>query len=196
MRVAIYARVSTDGQTVENQVRDLKRWAKNAGHEIVAVFKDEGISGAKGREDRKALDELMKAAVRREFDLVAAWSVDRLGRSLKGLLALLEELEAAKVDLFLHQQALDTTSPAGRALFQMLGVFSEFERAMIRERVVAGLERAKAQGKTLGRPKVGKRMEREIERLRDEGKGILTIAKKVGCGTSVVQRVVGRMSQA
>ena len=93
MRVAIYARVSTDGQTVENQVRDLKRWAKNAGHEIVAVFTDEGISGAKGREDRKALDELMKAAVRREFDLVAAWSVDRLGRSLKGLLGLLEELE-------------------------------------------------------------------------------------------------------
>ena len=156
-------------------------------------LQDEGISGAKGREDRKALDELMKAAVRREFDLVAAWSVDRLGRSLKGLLGLLEELEAAKVDLFLHQQALDTTSPAGRALFQMLGVFSEFERAMIRERVVAGLERAKAQGKTLGRPKVGRRIEREIERLRGEGKGILAIAKKVGCGTSVVQRVVGEM---
>jgi DNA invertase Pin-like site-specific DNA recombinase len=195
MRVAIYARVSTDGQTVENQVRDLKRWAKNASHEIVAVYKDEGISGAKGREDRKALDELMKASVRREFDLVAAWSVDRLGRSLKGLLGLLEELEAAKVDLFLHQQALDTTSPAGRALFQMLGVFSEFERAMIRERVIAGLERAKAQGQTLGRPKVGKGMEREIARLRKEGKGILTIAREVGCGTSVVQRVVGEMSQ-
>ena len=193
MRVAIYARVSTDGQTVENQVRDLKRWAKNAGHEVVAVLTDKGISGAKGREDRKALDELMKAAVRREFDLVAAWSVDRLGRSLKGLLSLLEELEAAKVDLFLHQQALDTTSPAGRALFQMLGVVSEFERAMIRERVVAGLERAKAEGKTLGRPKVGKGMEREIARLREEGKGILAIAKKVGCGTSVVQRVVGEM---
>jgi len=194
MRVAIYARVSTDGQTVENQVRALKRWAKNAGHEVVAVLTDKGVSGAKGREDRKALDDLLKAAVRRDFDLVAAWSVDRLGRSLKGLLALLEELEAAKVDLFLHQQALDTTSPAGRALFQMLGVFSEFERAMIRERVVAGLERAKAQGKTLGRPKVGKGMEREIQRLRGEGKGILTIARKVGCGTSVVQRVVGEMS--
>ena len=96
---------------------------------------------------------------------------------MKGLLGLLEELEAAKVDLFLHQQALDTTSPAGRALFQMLGVFSEFERAMIRERVVAGLERAKAQGKTLGRPKVGKGVERKIERLRGEGKGILAIAK-------------------
>jgi len=193
MRIAIYARVSTDGQTVENQVGDLKRWAKNAGHEIAAVFKDEGISGAKGREDRKALDELMKAAVRREFDLVAAWSVDRLGRSLKGLLGLLEELESAGVDLFLHQQALDTTSPAGRALFQMLGVFSEFERAMIRERVVAGLERAKAQGKTLGRPKVGRRVEREIERLKGEGKGILAIARQVGCGTSVVQRVVVAM---
>ena len=193
MRVAIYARVSTDGQTVENQVRDLKRWAKNAGHEIVTVFKDEGVSGAKGREDRKALDELMKAAVRREFDLVAAWSVDRLGRSLKGLLGLLEELEATKVDLFLHQQALDTTSPAGRALFQMLGVFSEFERAMIRERVVAGLERAKAQGKTLGRPKVSRRVEREIARLREEGKGILAIARQVGCGTSVVQRVVSEI---
>ena len=190
MRVAIYARVSTDGQTVENQVRELRRWAKHAGHDVVEIFTDKGISGAKGRVDRKAFDALLKAAVRREFDLVAAWSVDRLGRSLKGLLGFLEELEAAGVDLFLHQQALDTTSPAGRALFQMLGVFSEFERAMIRERVVAGLERAKAQGKTLGRPRTPRRVEREIERLRRQGKGILTIARQVGCGTSVVQRVV------
>ena len=113
---------------------------------MVAVFEDAGISGAKGRNQRPALDALLKAVARREVDMVAAWSVDRLGRSLTDLLDLLRELHAKEVDLFLHQQGLDTSTPSGRAMFQVMGVFAEFERAMIRERVLVGLARAKEQG--------------------------------------------------
>ena len=190
MRIALYTRVSTDGQTTDNQLLELTRWAERAGHEIVAIYDDNGISGAKGREYRKNFDAMLKAAVRREFDMVAAWSVDRLGRSLKDLLSFLEELNSAGAHLFLHQQALDTSTPSGRALFQMLGVFSEFERAMIQERVRAGLERAKAQGKTLGRPKVPKAVEQAVKRERAAGKGIRNIAGELGIGVGTVQRIV------
>lgn len=147
MRVALYLRVSTDGQTVENQRQALEAAAKARDWEIVKEFADEGISGAKGRDQRPGLDALLKAAVQRRFDMVAAWSVDRLGRSLRDLVDVLDELQGANVGLYLHQQALDTSTPSGRALFGMLGIFAEFERAMIVERVKAGLARAKAQGK-------------------------------------------------
>ena len=149
-RVAIYSRVSTtDGQTVENQHRDLKLAAERFGWEIVATYADEGISGAKGREKRPGLDALMKAITRREFDMVAAWSVCRLGRSLQHLVTLLGDLDARGVDLYLHVQALDTSTPSGRAMFHMIGVFSEYERAMISERVKSGLARST---KRSGRP--------------------------------------------
>ena len=190
MKVAIYARVSTNEQTTENQVRELTEWAKRAGHKIVATFDDNGVSGAKGREYRKEFDKLLKAAVRREFDLVAAWSVDRLGRSLQDLIGFLQELHGSGVDLYLHQQALDTTTPSGRAMFQMMGVFAEFERSMISERVKSGLARAKSNGKTLGRPKVSVEREAQVLELRSQGMGMLAIGKKLGIGTSTVQRVV------
>src|SRR5262249_38378776 len=138
-RVALYLRVSTIEQTTKNQRRELEGVAKRHGWSMVAVFEDAGISGAKGRDARPGLDALMKAVARREIDMVAAWSVDRLGRSLTGLLELLTELHAKKVGLYLHQQGLDTSTPAGKAMFQLMGVFAEFERAMIRERVLAGL---------------------------------------------------------
>jgi len=123
-------------------------------------------------------------------DLVAAWSVDRLGRSLQDLLSFLAELHAKRVDLYLHQQGVDTTTPGGKALFQMVGVFAEFERAMIQERVKAGLARARSQGKTLGRPKVDQTIEAEILALRHTGIGQLKIAKTLGVGTGTVQRVL------
>ena len=147
-RVAFYLRVSTgDGQqTIENQRRALDEIAERAGWEVIEVYSDK-ISGTMGRERRPAFDRMLKAAVHRKFDMIAAWSVDRLGRSLQDLVGFLGELKAAGVDLFLHQQALDTSTPSGRALFQMLGVFAEFEAAMIRERTRAGLVRARAQGK-------------------------------------------------
>jgi DNA invertase Pin-like site-specific DNA recombinase len=189
-RVALYLRVSTKGQSVENQRRDLESVAARSGWEIVSVFQDAGISGAKGRDKRPGFDRLLKAATRREFEVIAAWSVDRLGRSLQDLITSLGELHALGVDLYLHQQAIDTTTPAGKALFQMLGVFAEFERAIIRERVRAGLARAKANGVKLGRRRVGSDVEEKIRRLRSKGMGMLRIGRQLGVGTSVVQRVV------
>ena len=189
MRVALYVRVSTDGQTVDNQLRELEAVAERRGWEIVQVYDDNGVSGAKGRAFRKAFDRLLKDATRRKFDLVAAWSVDRLGRSLQDLVAFLGDLEAAGVGLYLHQQALDTTTPSGRAMFQMCGVFAEFERAMIRERVCAGLARTRAKGTVLGRPRVPAEVEAAIRGRLAAGRGQLATAKELGVGVGTVRRV-------
>jgi len=143
-RVAFYLRVSTtSGQTTENQRLQLEAWATARGYDVVGVYADNGISGAKGRDRRPEFDRLLKDAARRKFDILAAWSVDRLGRSLQHLVETLSDLHATGVDLFLHQQALDTSTPTGRAMFQMAGVFAEWERSTIRERVLAGLARAR-----------------------------------------------------
>ncbi len=190
-RAAIYVRVSTGSQTVENQLRELREVAERHGWKVAAEFSDKGVSGAKGRTQRPGLDKLLQAVARREVDMVLAWSVDRLGRSLQDLLVFLGELHAKDVDLYLHQQGLDTSTPAGKALFQMMGVFAEFERAMIRERVRSGLERARAQGKILGRRRNDdpKRLA-SVRRLRKKGVGIGKIARTLGIGASYVQRVV------
>src|SRR5882724_5782542 len=190
-RVALYVRASTDGQTVANQSRELEEAASRHGWQVVEVFADEGISGAKGRDQRPAFDRLCAGIARRDFDMVASWSVDRLGRSLQDLVGFLGEMNAKGVDLYLHQQGLDTSTPAGRAMFQMLGVFAEFERAMIRERVNAGLARARAQGKTLGRPRVAPEVEAAVRAAKSTGKGIRKIAGELGIGVSTVQRIVG-----
>ena len=123
-RAAIYIRVSTDGQTVENQRLELEQAAEQAGWEIVATYDDNGLSGAKSREHREAFDRLCKDATRRQFDVVMSWSVDRLGRSLQDLVGFLSELHAVGVDLYLHQQGIDTTTPAGKAMFQMKVVYA------------------------------------------------------------------------
>lgn len=191
MKVALYARVSTDGQTVENQLQDLEAVAKREGWEVVERFIDKGISGAKGREGRPAFDRLCKGVVRSEFDLVASWSVDRLGRSLQDLVSFLNELQSKRVNLYLHKQGLDTSTPAGKMLFQMLGVFAEFERSMIVERVKAGLKRAKAEGKVLGRPRIDPAVEAQIVHLRDTQRlGMRAIARKLHVGNCTVQRVL------
>jgi DNA invertase Pin-like site-specific DNA recombinase len=190
-KVALYSRVSTDRQTTENQLIELRAVAERHGWAIIDEYIDQGISGAKGRDKRPEFDRLLKDAARKRFDLIASWSVDRLGRSLQDLVAFLSEIHAKKVDLYLHQQGMDTTTPAGKALFQMMGVFAEFERAMIQERVKAGLERARAQGKQLGRPTASSDVETRIAELRGEGMGKLKIAKILGIGVSTVQRVLG-----
>ena len=190
-RVAIYLRVSTNGQTTENQRRELEAVAKRSGWKVVAVYEDAGISGAKGRDSRPGYDALLKDATRRHFEMIASWSVDRLGRSLQDLVGFLTELQSIRCDLYLHQQALDTSTPSGRAMFQMLSVFAEFERCMIRERVNAGLARAKERGTVLGRRRTRSSVEERIRALRAEGMGMVKIGKTLGVGTSVVQRVVG-----
>src|SRR5262249_53751283 len=150
-RAVLYLRVSTLDQTTANQERELREIAGRMGCEIVKVYKDHGISGTRGRDKRPAFDALCRDATKRQFDMVMAWWVDRLRRSLKDLVAFLSELPALRIDLFLHEQGLDTRTPAGKAMFQMMGVFAEFERAILQERVRAGLARAKSEGKRLGR---------------------------------------------
>ncbi|MEQ8396408.1 recombinase family protein [Thalassobaculum sp.] len=188
-RVALYLRVSTDHQTIDNQRRDLEEVAGRLGWNVVLVLADEGVSGAKGRDRRPGFDKLHKAVTRREIDLIAAWSVDRLGRSLQDLVGFLSEINARGVDLYLHKQGLDTSTPAGRAMFGMLGVFAEFEPAMISERVKSGLERARASGTKLGRPSIPKSKVDQINQALSEGKGIHRICREVGVGSGTVQRL-------
>jgi DNA invertase Pin-like site-specific DNA recombinase len=191
-RAVIYLRVSTLDQTTANQERELREIAGRMGCDIVHVYKDHGISGAEGRDKRPAFDRLCRDAAKRQFDLVMAWSVDRLGRSLQDLVGFLSELHALKIDLFLHRQGLDTTTPAGKALFQMMGVFAEFERAMIQERVRAGLARAKSEGKRLGRPPIAPDLEQRIREALDKPgrtEGVRKIAARFGVDPGTVQRV-------
>lgn len=197
-RAALYVRVSTAdrGQTVENQLHPLQEAAARLGWSIVAVHRDAGISGAKGREQRPGLDALLKGVTRGEFDVVAAWSVCRLGRSLPDLLGFLGELQARGVDLYLHQQALDTGTPAGRMLFGMIGLFGEFERAMVRDRVLAGLHRARhVSGKRLGRPPM---TPYQVERIRTalaDGRGVRETARLLKVSAAKVSEIRRSMAQ-
>jgi DNA invertase Pin-like site-specific DNA recombinase len=190
-KVALYLRVSTNNghQTTENQERELRAIADRSGWEIVATYSDQ-LSGARGRDRRPGLDALMKAATKREFGMVAAWSVDRLGRSLQHLVELFADFQALGVDLYLHQQHVDSSTPSGRALLQMSGVFAEFERAMLKERVHAGLARARAQGKHIGRRRTTGATDDAILKLRSQGLGVHAIRKRLGCGAGRVQAVI------
>ena len=187
-RAALYVRVSTDTQTVQNQLLVLNEVAQRLGWTIVHTFADEGISGAKGRDQRPGYNSLLTAVARREVDIVAAWSVDRLGRSLPDLVAFLSDIQARGCDLYLHQQAIDTSTPSGRMLFQMLGVFAEFERAIITSRIVAGQARAKSKGVKFGRPPVAPIRIDKVRKALTEGKSIRAVAKSTGVSTATVMR--------
>jgi DNA invertase Pin-like site-specific DNA recombinase len=193
-RVALYARVSTDqNQTVENQLRELHAAAARLGWVVIAVFTDEGVSGTKGRDQRPGYDALLKGIARREFDLVAAWSVCRLGRSLQDLVAFLGEVQNRQIGVYLHVQGLDSTTPGGRAMFGMLSVFSDFEAAMIRDRVVAGLNRTRAKGTRLGRPPMPAERVEAVRAMLESGRSIREVARATGAGTASVQRVRASM---
>lgn len=188
-RTGIYLRVSTDQQTTENQRRVLLEIAERSGWDVVAIFEDQGISGAKGREQRPGFDALLKAVARSEIQMVAAWSVDRLGRSLPHLIGLLGDLEARGCDLYLHQQALDTSTPTGRAMYAMAGVFAELERSLISSRVRAGQQRARANGVRFGRPPIAPI---DINKVKDrlaKGQSIRVIARATGMSTASVMRI-------
>ena len=190
-RAVLYLRVSKQEQTVENQRAELERVAAARGWRIVGVFKDEGISGTFGREVRAQYDAMLKQGVQAKYDVVLAWDVTRLSRSLSDLVATLDELHACGIDLYLHQQAVDTTTPAGKALFQMCGVFAEFERGMLSERVKAGLIRAKEEGKVLGRPLKVANI-KAILQARDQGKTIRQIAAEHRLSVGKIHSLVKR----
>ncbi len=196
-RVGFYLRVSTDGQTVENQRMALQEVAERRGWHVVGEYADNGISGATGRDQRPGLDSAMKDASRRKFDILAFWSIDRLGRSTAQATAALEELIEAGVTIYAHKEGVDGSTPHGKAMLQMAAVFGELERSMIRERVHAGIARAKEQGtKTgnpFGRPRIPEDTEAAVRAELATGKGMLKVAKEIGVGTGTVQRIAREM---
>ena len=194
-RVALYLRVSTDKQTTENQKRDLGEWAERAGHEVVEVYRDHGISGTKGRDKRLGFDRMMTAATQQRFNMIAAWSLDRLGRSTRDLANFAGDIQERGIDLYLHKQAIDTSTAAGRLFFGILASIAEFEREMIVDRVRAGLERARAEGKRPGMPKGWRKAkvkrEDEILRLRHDAKmSIRDIGRTLKVSPQTVQKVI------
>lgn len=194
-RAAIFTRVSTDRQTTANQLQQLREVAERAGWHLVEVY-EEVVSGAAARGRRAAYDRMLKDATRRRFEVLLAWDVSRLGRSLRELLDCFETLRKTGVDLYLDQQGVDTTTPAGRALFGMAGVFAEFERSMLIERTRVGLDRARAQGKRLGRPITPDHVARRVLELRRAGMGMDRIARELDIGKSVAQRICQAMPAA
>ncbi|RZI59882.1 MAG: resolvase [Zymomonas sp.] len=192
-RVAFYLRVSTDSQTVENQRLELQAVADRLGWNVVAVLADEGISGSKGRDQRPGFNTLMTMITRREIDMAACWSVDRLGRSLQHLVGFLGKINDRGVDLYLHTQGIDSSTPAGRAMFAMLSVFSEFEKSILRERVMAGLARST---KRSGRPPLDAQIELRARKLLGTGTSINATAKKLRIGVATVHRIKTKMAQA
>jgi len=188
----IYARVSTQDQSTENQLIALREAARRNRWRIVHEFVDHGISGAKSASNRPALASLLRSVQRREFDTVMAWDVSRLGRSLQDLVSILQDIHAKDIDLYLHQQGIDTATPSGKMMFQMCGVFAEFERGMIRERVLAGQERARRAGKKMGRPSNVKDCTRDavIHMRKSLNWGIQKIASELRIGTGQVYRML------
>lgn len=191
MRCAIYTRVSTGTQETANQIHTLREIAEMRSLTIVNEFTDEGISGTKGRDIRKGFDELLKGATRKEFDVILVWSVDRLGRNLQDLISFLNEIHAVGCDLFIHQSGIDTTTPTGKMMFGILSVFADFERTMIANRTREGMERAKREGKHIGRPtNLNEGLIQSIKYMRSQGLGIRKIATDLKVGVGTVYKVL------
>ena len=177
-RVAIYGRVSTTEQTSDNQINFLQEIVNRNGWDLVQTYVDEGISGTKGRDKRPEFDRLCKDMVRRKFNRILVWDISRLGRSLQHLVEFLNDVQSVNCHLYIHQSGLDTSTPSGRMMFQMVGVFSEFERSMISERVKLGLKRVKSKGTKLGRPtKIDDVTKEQVWNMVDEGKSLSQISK-------------------
>jgi DNA invertase Pin-like site-specific DNA recombinase len=190
MRAAIYLRVSTDGQTTENQRLVLEEVAKRRGWQLVTIFEDQGISGAKGRDKRPGFDRMLKDAARRRFDVVMVAAIDRLGRSTSTVSVALADLASAGVEIYSHREGMDGTTPYGRAMLNMASVFAELERDLIRDRVKAGLARTKAEGTRLGRPPLSERVRDQVRELRAGRVPVRQIAERVGIAKSSVQAIL------
>jgi len=191
MKAAIYSRVSTTHQTVENQLLELRAAAQRMGYSIVVELVDHGVSGGKGRHDRPAFNRLHQMIQRREVDVVMSWSICRLGRSTADLSAFLAEVQAAHVDLYIHQQSINTTTPAGRMVFGIFSALASWEREMIAERIHAGLARAKSEGKVLGRPtNVDEAVKARVILMRSQGLSFHKIAKTLSIGVGTTAKIL------
>jgi DNA invertase Pin-like site-specific DNA recombinase len=195
MKAAIYARISTTnhGQDVSMQTRELRDYCERRGFEIVGEYTDVGISGSK--DSRPELNRLMADAKQRRFDAVCVWKLDRFGRSLRHLVNALADLESLGVSFISIKDNLDLSTPSGRLMFQIIGAMAEFERALIQERVKAGLRNARAKGKTLGRPRrVVDAV--KISSLRSQGRSVREIAKELGYSRSLVHKTLAKRDSA
>lgn len=191
MKVALYARVSTSNQNTNNQLLEVREAIRRNGWTATHELIDHGISGSKGRNDRPAFAQLHNLVARREIDIVAVWSIDRLGRSIADLVQLMGELEAKRIHLYSHKQAIDTSTPAGRMTFAIFASIAEFEREMIKERINAGLSRARLEGKKLGRPSnVNDNTRIAVKLLREKGSSIHSIAKKLSIGVGTTRKIL------
>lgn len=190
-RVGIYLRVSTADQTTQNQRIELLRVAEQRGWNIVEVYEDQAVSGAKARDQRPAFQRMANDAAKGRINMVAAWALDRLGRTSRDVINFISDLPDQGVSLYLHKEQLDTSSAVGKLVLTIMAGVAEMERSRLVERINAGLARAKSQGKRIGRPTtVTTKTEQRIRDLRATGMGILKIGRTVGCGTSTVQRVL------
>ena len=195
-RAAIYLRVSTDDQTTENQRQALVEVASRRSWTVVEVYEDQGVSGAKGRDQRPGFDRMLKDAGRRRFDVLAVWSIDRLGRSTAAVATALDDLEAAGVAIYADKEGVDASTAHGRAMLEMASVFARLERSMIVERVKAGMARAKAEGKHVGRPRTNEDTVAAIRAMLAGGRGMISTAKALGVGVGTVHRISKAMAWA
>ena len=190
-RISIYARTSHASSNPQNQLNELREVANRNGWSIVNEYVDSGISGAKGRDKRPQFDAMLKSAMKKDIDLVMFWAVDRASRNLSNLVQMMDDLDAKNVGMYFHQQSIDTTTPSGRALIQMAGIFASFERSMLKERILASHARARAEGKTIGRPsQINDGLISSVNFMREKGIGIKKIAKELGIGVGTVYKVI------
>jgi DNA invertase Pin-like site-specific DNA recombinase len=188
----IYARVSTSNESVLNQVLELREAAQRLGCMVVTEIVDQGISGAKGRSDRQGFDRVVRMIQRREIDVVMTWSIGGLGRSIQDLMGFMREVQSAGIDLYIHAQAINTLTPAGRTVFGIFSALGELEREQIRERINAGIARAKAEGRHGGRPSVWNTptVLASVKLLRERGMSIHAISKNLRIGVGTTQKIL------
>lgn len=188
-KVGCYYRVSTKNQTILNQKLELESLAERMGYEIVAEYKDEGISGAKNRDERPSLNAMMKDAVRGKFEMILCYDLSRLGRNLEELIRIMNEMNSLNINLFFYREAINTDSSSGKLMFSMFGVLAEWERSLISERIVSGQNRARTQGKKIGRPSTfNEGLMQAVRKMREKGMGIVAISRTLGIGVSSVYR--------